>query len=191
MCSAAPSCLGGQLHGKRAASASFWRPCRTRGGGRARRPVGDLAGADPLAHLYRTVVAPVAVEGTPGARYREWRVMRLAGTTLDVGDTAADRRAFSAAPRAPRARRRPAPFRNSGWSASSRPARIYRAGRSSARITRASSRSWRRSELRVGGLAGRTPGDLQSYDGGVLIPPSPAPSRTTAPRPRRRSPRAR
>lgn len=51
-------------------------------------------GAAPLEELYRTVVEPVAVEGTPGAWYRGWRVMSLDGTTLDVGDTAANRRAF-------------------------------------------------------------------------------------------------
>lgn len=51
-------------------------------------------GAEPLEELYRTVVVPVAVEGTPGAWYRGWRVMSLDGTTLDVGDTAANRHAF-------------------------------------------------------------------------------------------------
>jgi hypothetical protein len=51
-------------------------------------------GAAPLEQLYRTVVEPVAVEGTPGAWYRGWRVMSLDGTTLDVGDTTANTRAF-------------------------------------------------------------------------------------------------
>ena len=51
-------------------------------------------GAAPLEQLYRTVVEPVAVEGTPGAWYRGWRVMSLDGTTLDVGDTTANARAF-------------------------------------------------------------------------------------------------
>jgi len=51
-------------------------------------------GAAPLEALYREVVAPVAQEGTPGAWYRGWRVMSLDGTTLDVGDTAANARAF-------------------------------------------------------------------------------------------------
>jgi hypothetical protein len=58
-------------------------------------------GAAPLEQLYRTVVEPVAVEGTPGAWYRQWRVMSLDGTTLDVGDTAANARAFGR-PRSPR-----------------------------------------------------------------------------------------
>ena len=51
-------------------------------------------GAAPLEALYREVVAPVAEEGTPGAWYRGWRVMSLDGTTLDVGDTVANARAF-------------------------------------------------------------------------------------------------
>ena len=51
-------------------------------------------GAAPLEALYRRVVAPVAVAGTPGAWYRGWRVMSLDGTTLDVGDTVANARAF-------------------------------------------------------------------------------------------------
>ena len=33
---------------------------------------------------------------TPDAWYREWRIMRLDGTTVDVGDTAANRAAFGA-----------------------------------------------------------------------------------------------
>ncbi len=51
-------------------------------------------GAAPLEALYRAVVQPVATRDTPGAWYRDWRVMRLDGTTLDVADTAANREAF-------------------------------------------------------------------------------------------------
>lgn len=51
-------------------------------------------GAAPLEALYREVAAPIAETGTPGAWYRGWRVMTLDGTTLDVGDTAANARAF-------------------------------------------------------------------------------------------------
>jgi hypothetical protein len=51
-------------------------------------------GAAPLEALYREVVAPVAAAGTPGAWYRGWRVMSLDGTTLEVGDTTANARAF-------------------------------------------------------------------------------------------------
>ena len=58
-------------------------------------------GAAPLEALYRAVVRPVATEGTPSAWYRGWRVMSLDGTTLDVGDTVANRRAFGG-PASPR-----------------------------------------------------------------------------------------
>ena len=51
-------------------------------------------GEAPVAALYRAVVAPMATVGTPGAWYRGWRVMSLDGTTLDVGDTAANVMAF-------------------------------------------------------------------------------------------------
>ena len=51
-------------------------------------------GAEPVAALYRAVVAPIATRGTPGAWYRGWRVMSLDGTTLDVGDTAENAAAF-------------------------------------------------------------------------------------------------
>jgi len=51
-------------------------------------------GARPLEALYREVVVPVAVEGTPGAWYRGWRVMSLDGSTLDVSDTQKNERAF-------------------------------------------------------------------------------------------------
>lgn len=53
-------------------------------------------GAAPLETLYRATVRPIATTETPGAWYREWRVMSLDGTTLDVGDTAANRAAFGA-----------------------------------------------------------------------------------------------
>lgn len=51
-------------------------------------------GAAPLEALYRAVVAPIATTSTLGAWYRGWRVMSLDGTTLDVGDTSANARAF-------------------------------------------------------------------------------------------------
>jgi len=66
-------------------------------------------GAAPLEALYRTVVAPVATAGTPGAWFRGWRVMSLDGTTLDVGDTAANAHAFGR-PGSPRGVNRTGPF---------------------------------------------------------------------------------
>jgi hypothetical protein len=44
-------------------------------------------GAKPLRTLYDTVARPVASAKTRGAWYREWRVMSLDGSTLDVADT--------------------------------------------------------------------------------------------------------
>ncbi len=51
-------------------------------------------GAAPLEAHYRAVVQPVATRATLGAWYRDWRVVTLDGTTLDVADTAAIRDAF-------------------------------------------------------------------------------------------------
>lgn len=51
-------------------------------------------GAAPLERLYRTVVTPIATAATPGASYRDWRVMSMDGTTLDVADTEENARAF-------------------------------------------------------------------------------------------------
>ena len=44
-------------------------------------------GAEPLRRLYEQVVVPIASENTRGARYREWRLLSLDGSTLDVADT--------------------------------------------------------------------------------------------------------
>jgi hypothetical protein len=74
--------LGEPVAGPRPAGKSGISQARTR------------LGAAPLERLYRAVVEPIAEAGTPGAWYRGWRVMSLDGTTLDVGDTAANRRAF-------------------------------------------------------------------------------------------------
>lgn len=51
-------------------------------------------GAAPLQRLYEAVVRPIATSQTRGAWYRQWRVMSLDGTTLEVADTAANARAF-------------------------------------------------------------------------------------------------
>lgn len=55
-------------------------------------------GVAPLERLYRSAVAPIAEEGTPGAWYRGWRIMSLDGTTLDVADTAVNAAAFGRPP---------------------------------------------------------------------------------------------
>jgi len=44
-------------------------------------------GAEPLKKLYAAVVAPIAEKRTKGAWYRQWRLVSLDGSTLDVADT--------------------------------------------------------------------------------------------------------
>src|SRR3954462_3597379 len=51
-------------------------------------------GADPLRRLYERVVRPVATPATKGAWYREWRLVSLDGSCLDVADTAENDAAF-------------------------------------------------------------------------------------------------
>jgi hypothetical protein len=51
-------------------------------------------GTEPLKKLYETVVTPIAEKRTQGAWYRQWRLVSLDGSTLDVADTAANDRAF-------------------------------------------------------------------------------------------------
>jgi hypothetical protein len=51
-------------------------------------------GAEPLRRLYEQVVRPVATPATKGAWYREWRLVSLDGSCLDVADTAENRGAF-------------------------------------------------------------------------------------------------
>ncbi len=51
-------------------------------------------GAEPLQRLYSAVVAPIAEQRTRGAWYRQWRLVSLDGSTLDVADTEENERAF-------------------------------------------------------------------------------------------------
>lgn len=51
-------------------------------------------GAEPLQALYESVVAPIAEPRTQGAWYRQWRLVSLDGSTLDVADTAENDKAF-------------------------------------------------------------------------------------------------
>ena len=51
-------------------------------------------GAEPVKKLYDAVVAPIAEKGTKGAWYRQWRMVSLDGSTLDVADTAENQKAF-------------------------------------------------------------------------------------------------
>jgi hypothetical protein len=51
-------------------------------------------GAEPLQKLYEAVVAPIAKPETKGAWYRQWRLVSLDGSTLDLADTAENEEAF-------------------------------------------------------------------------------------------------
>lgn len=51
-------------------------------------------GPEPLRALFAAVASPLATPATKGAWYRQWRVMSLDGTCVDVADTPANERAF-------------------------------------------------------------------------------------------------
>jgi Insertion element 4 transposase N-terminal/Transposase DDE domain len=51
-------------------------------------------GAKPMQVLYEAVVAPIATSETKGAWFRQWRLVSLDGSTLDVADTADNEQAF-------------------------------------------------------------------------------------------------
>ncbi|HYW40327.1 MAG TPA: IS4 family transposase [Terriglobales bacterium] len=51
-------------------------------------------GVEPMKKLYDAVVAPIAEKRTKGAWYRQWRLVSLDGSTLDVADTAENEKAF-------------------------------------------------------------------------------------------------
>jgi hypothetical protein len=51
-------------------------------------------GVAPLKKLYDAVVAPIAEKRTQGAWYRQWKLVSLDGSTLDVADTAENHKAF-------------------------------------------------------------------------------------------------
>src|SRR5260370_12563302 len=51
-------------------------------------------GWEPLKQLHDEVVVPIAVKRTKGAGYRQWRSVRLAGSTLDVADNHDNEKAF-------------------------------------------------------------------------------------------------
>ena len=51
-------------------------------------------GWEPLRHLHDEVVRPVAVAATKGAWYRNWRLVSMDGSTLDVADEKGNNEAF-------------------------------------------------------------------------------------------------
>jgi len=51
-------------------------------------------GAEPLRRMVETAIVPIADRATRGAWYRDWRLVSIDGTTLDLADTAANEEAF-------------------------------------------------------------------------------------------------
>jgi hypothetical protein len=51
-------------------------------------------GSEPLRALYEELVEPIAVKRTRGAWYRDWRLVSLDGTTLDIADEGANEAKF-------------------------------------------------------------------------------------------------
>src|SRR5881227_3260672 len=51
-------------------------------------------GEAPLRRLYEEVVRPIATRASKGAWYRDWRLVSLDGSCLDVADTVANRSEF-------------------------------------------------------------------------------------------------
>jgi len=51
-------------------------------------------GAAPVKKLYDAVVSPIAEKRTKGAWYRQWKLVSLDGSSLDVADTAENDKAF-------------------------------------------------------------------------------------------------
>jgi len=51
-------------------------------------------GWEPIRQLHDEIVHPIATKGTPGAWYRQWRVVSIDGSTLDVPDEADNKEAF-------------------------------------------------------------------------------------------------
>jgi hypothetical protein len=51
-------------------------------------------GEAPLRRLYEILVQPIATRASKGAWYRDWRLVSLDGSCLDVADTEANRAAF-------------------------------------------------------------------------------------------------
>jgi hypothetical protein len=51
-------------------------------------------GPEPVKALYKAIVAPIAQAQTQGAWFRQWRLMSLDGSTLDVADTVENDKAF-------------------------------------------------------------------------------------------------
>lgn len=74
---------------------AIWGPAAVKVAGKsaitqARRRLGE----EPLRQLYERLVRPIATEATRGAWYRDWRLVSLDGSTLDVADSTANDAGF-------------------------------------------------------------------------------------------------
>ena len=58
----------------------------------------ERVGSDPLRRLFETTAVPLASTTTPGAYFRNWRLMSLDGSTLEVPDTVANDEHFGRPP---------------------------------------------------------------------------------------------
>src|SRR5450756_1737516 len=54
-------------------------------------------GPEPLAELFTRACGPMGTVGTPGGFYRDWRLVSIDGTTIDVADTPANAGVFGRA----------------------------------------------------------------------------------------------
>lgn len=54
-------------------------------------------GPEPLAELFARACVPLATPATPGGFYRQWRLVSIDGTTIDVADTPANAGVFDRA----------------------------------------------------------------------------------------------
>ena len=57
----------------------------------------ERVGSAPLRRLFEATAVPMALPGTPGGFYRDWRLMSLDGSTMEVPDTAANDEYFGRA----------------------------------------------------------------------------------------------
>ena len=95
-------------------------------------------GEAPLRRLYEQVVQPIATRATKGAWYRQWRLVSLDGSCLDVGDTPENGAHFGT----PGASRGAVPFRSCASWRWWRTARTCCSAPASA-ATRTARRRWR------------------------------------------------
>jgi len=54
----------------------------------------ERVGSAPLRRLFETTAVPMALPGTPGGFYRDWRLMAVDGSTMEVPDTEANEEFF-------------------------------------------------------------------------------------------------